>query len=554
MNAAGSSPPSRRSNWRVVTRRLFTCFVSSTFEDLKDERQRLVRVLLRNECVPFGMEFFPSAGRKQWPIIVDAIEAADFCLFVVAGRYGSISDEPPLSWTHREFRKAVSLEKPIAAMLHKSPRSLPLERCDRDPQLATALSSFRDEIENETVCAYYEDEADLVEGVSTSIRTFRESGQLTGWVRANDPTPSRPSSRSAAQPTMSVSVVGATPPGALRLEAATERPWPVDDERVVANALHDARKESEAVRNGPDLSRFLGGAGLAGAVGHTPTKEDREAAWQTFEQKLQQYELGLREWLVRYREACHARANRFVLTLEVLNELGGAHADDVELMITLPDTLTRVVEEPEPVVLPPSAPRYRPPIRRSGALAGMFGDAADIPRPIPWALPNLDTALAPLRTVTPRIRWNKERTQARISAGSLYMGRSEILDPIQLQASEPGSHHIACAIYSKSLAAPVEAAIELFVPHAVPNRPAFGRIGGILEYPDVDLVDESGDLKHEARTSDPPVDPPPPAEREGESVLGTIGDFFALSSWQALGLDPQGDLGASDARIVPSDD
>lgn len=164
--------------------RLFTCFVSSTFTDLRSERQRLVSVLLSNECVPIGMEFFPSAGKTQWPIIVEAMESADFCIFVSAGRYGSISDNPPESWTHREFREARRLGKPIAAVLHASPGDLPAKHCEPDASGREALAAFRHELEGATVCRYYSNEADLVEAVSSSIRYFRENERLQGWIRA----------------------------------------------------------------------------------------------------------------------------------------------------------------------------------------------------------------------------------------------------------------------------------------------------------------------------------------------------------------------------------
>src|SRR5437016_6071114 len=95
----------------AAPRRLYTAFVSSTFLDLRSERETVAKALLDNRCVPFGMELFPSMGISQWPIIVESIEEADFCVFITAGRYGSISDDGELSWTHREFREAVRLKK-----------------------------------------------------------------------------------------------------------------------------------------------------------------------------------------------------------------------------------------------------------------------------------------------------------------------------------------------------------------------------------------------------------------------------------------------------------
>lgn len=164
--------------------RLYTAFVSSTFLDLREERQRLVSVLLDHRCVPFGMEFFPSTGRSQWPIIRESIQAADLCVFVVAGRYGTMSDDGAISWTHREFREAVAEGKPISGILHADPRQLPLEKSEQSRRGQRALAAFRKEIEAQTVCRYYHNEADLVQAVTSSISVLIADKAIAGWVPA----------------------------------------------------------------------------------------------------------------------------------------------------------------------------------------------------------------------------------------------------------------------------------------------------------------------------------------------------------------------------------
>src|SRR5690348_12032660 len=80
--------------------RLYTCFVSSTFLDLRAERERLSSVLLRHQCVPLGMEFFPSMGRRQWELIEESVLAADFCiLWLVAATALSARTRPFLGHT-----------------------------------------------------------------------------------------------------------------------------------------------------------------------------------------------------------------------------------------------------------------------------------------------------------------------------------------------------------------------------------------------------------------------------------------------------------------------
>jgi hypothetical protein len=164
--------------------RLFTAFVSSTYLDLKSERQRLVQVLLGQQCVPLGMEFFPSTGKSQWPIIQETMNAADFCVFVVAGRYGTMSDEAGLSWTHKEFREAVRRRKPIVGILHRAPGSLQAQNSESNAKARAALTRFRAEIQDHTVCRFYESEADLVEAVTSSIGALKSEGAIEGWVPA----------------------------------------------------------------------------------------------------------------------------------------------------------------------------------------------------------------------------------------------------------------------------------------------------------------------------------------------------------------------------------
>ena len=47
----------------------YQVFVSSTYADLKDERQRVIQVLMEMDCIPSGMELFPAADEDQWQFI-----------------------------------------------------------------------------------------------------------------------------------------------------------------------------------------------------------------------------------------------------------------------------------------------------------------------------------------------------------------------------------------------------------------------------------------------------------------------------------------------------
>ena len=68
--------------------RKFTVFVSSTFRDLKDERERVARSILRAGHIPCGMEQFPSTHERGWAVIKETIDVCDYFVVFVAGKYG----------------------------------------------------------------------------------------------------------------------------------------------------------------------------------------------------------------------------------------------------------------------------------------------------------------------------------------------------------------------------------------------------------------------------------------------------------------------------------
>ena len=47
----------------------YQVFVSSTYDDLRPERQEVIQALLELDCIPAGMELFPAADDDQWTLI-----------------------------------------------------------------------------------------------------------------------------------------------------------------------------------------------------------------------------------------------------------------------------------------------------------------------------------------------------------------------------------------------------------------------------------------------------------------------------------------------------
>ena len=56
----------------------YQVFVSSTFRDLKDERDKVLQAILEMKAFPAGMELFPSADDEQFEFIRREIESSDY--------------------------------------------------------------------------------------------------------------------------------------------------------------------------------------------------------------------------------------------------------------------------------------------------------------------------------------------------------------------------------------------------------------------------------------------------------------------------------------------
>ncbi len=132
----------------------YQVFVSSTYEDLKAERQEVMHALLKLECIPAGMELFPAANEDQWSLIKKVIKECDYYIVISAGRYGSLGPEGQ-SYTEMEYRYAVELGKPVIGFLHKDPLQLPAARVEQTDEGRGKLKTFR-ELLQQKMCKYWE--------------------------------------------------------------------------------------------------------------------------------------------------------------------------------------------------------------------------------------------------------------------------------------------------------------------------------------------------------------------------------------------------------------
>lgn len=162
----------------------YQVFVSSTYEDLQEERHEVMQALLELDCIPAGMELFPASNEDQWSLIKRIIDDSDYYIVIIGGRYGS-TNESGISYTEMEYRYAVEMEKPIIAFLHKKPEDIKSKYTEQSPDGRGKLELFRTLAQKKMV-KYWSSSSELGSVVSRSMVKLMKQFPATGWVRADN--------------------------------------------------------------------------------------------------------------------------------------------------------------------------------------------------------------------------------------------------------------------------------------------------------------------------------------------------------------------------------
>lgn len=162
----------------------YQVFVSSTYEDLQDERREVMHALLSLNCIPTGMELFPAADEQSWELIKQFIAGCDYYIVIVGGRYGSKGPDGR-SYTEMEYDYAVGAGLPVLAFLHKEPGNIVANKTESTDEGKAALKAFREKIEAAKHANYWKVAEGLPGSVAISMLQLMKLKPRTGWVRAD---------------------------------------------------------------------------------------------------------------------------------------------------------------------------------------------------------------------------------------------------------------------------------------------------------------------------------------------------------------------------------
>lgn len=166
----------------------YQIFISSTYEDLIEERRKVQDTILSMYQFPIGMEMFSADDKEQWEIIQETIDSSDYYVLIIGHRYGSVinnGEDAGVSYTQKEFRYALKQNIPVLAFLIDDNVAVVPKKVDEDSKSKKKLKAFKEEVKDGRNVEWWTSKEDLALKVMNSLNKMINKGKRPGWVRAN---------------------------------------------------------------------------------------------------------------------------------------------------------------------------------------------------------------------------------------------------------------------------------------------------------------------------------------------------------------------------------
>ena len=163
-------------------------FISSTFIDLKEERQALVQTVLQAGHIPAGMELFTAGDRTQWETIKEWIGQSDVLVLLLGSRYGTIEPVSRQSYTHLEYLHAESLGKPAIGLVLSDDYCWTKQQSTARWSPETELQQYQEfrQYVMSKMCSSVCELKDITIATVTSLYSLMSRENLVGWIRGNE--------------------------------------------------------------------------------------------------------------------------------------------------------------------------------------------------------------------------------------------------------------------------------------------------------------------------------------------------------------------------------
>ena len=168
---------------KLTTPPRYQVFLSSTYDDLREERQQATQAILEMGHFPAGMELFPASDQTQADLIKRVISESDYYVLILSARYGS-TDLSGLSYTEMEYNWAIEYGLPILSFVRRSIEDVPTKWAETDSTKRSNLEAFRAKVMSRHV-RLFDNSTELGMQVMKSLMNESRINPRVGWIRAD---------------------------------------------------------------------------------------------------------------------------------------------------------------------------------------------------------------------------------------------------------------------------------------------------------------------------------------------------------------------------------
>lgn len=159
----------------------YSVFVSSTYEDLKEHREKVIYSLVENNYFPIAMEFFQASNDNKWERIKKTLKDCDYFILIIGGKYGDIQQDNK-SFIELEYDFAIENKIPVNVFVVNSIDELKNKDVDQGEK-RDSLNKFIKKIQDDKISKSYKSVEDLKSVVINSLNQLTKDNERDGWIR-----------------------------------------------------------------------------------------------------------------------------------------------------------------------------------------------------------------------------------------------------------------------------------------------------------------------------------------------------------------------------------
>lgn len=161
----------------------YQIFISSTYKDLIEERQKVTQAILKLYHFPIGMEMFHADDKKQWCQIKNTIDMSDYYVLIV-GRYcGTLIEDEGISYTEKEYDYAISKGIPVLSFIISNDAKKESYGVESSKQ-QRALKKFIKKVKK-LPCEFWHTPDQLAYQVVSALSLKFQENNRNGWIPYN---------------------------------------------------------------------------------------------------------------------------------------------------------------------------------------------------------------------------------------------------------------------------------------------------------------------------------------------------------------------------------